>query len=143
MRRPVELKTTPLLQFRGQSACMGPLGALFSCIRFSALTLSREIASSPCIWSQIENQRPLWACNLPMVHRFLVSDFNLEAIFNFNFNFILKLYNIEVEVEDGLQIKIGDQKSMCLRGGCMPKKNLRFSIRDHIHGKLARTPFSL
>ena len=63
-----------------------------------------------------------------MVHRFLVSDFNLEAIFNFNFNFILKLYNIEVEVEDGLQIKIGDQKSMYHRGGCMPKVVLDFRL---------------
>ena len=71
-----------------------------------------------------------------MVHRFLVSDFNLEANFNFNFNFILKLYNIEVEVEDGLQIKIGDQKSMYHRGGLHAKSGLRFSIRDHIHGEL-------
>ena len=63
-----------------------------------------------------------------MVHRFLVSDFNLEAIFNFNFNFILKLYKIEVEVEDGLQIKIGDQKSMYHRGGCMPKVVLDFRL---------------
>ena len=65
-----------------------------------------------------------------MVHQFLVSGFNLEAIFNFNFNFNfnLKLYNIEVEVEDGLQIKIGDQKSMYHRGGCMPKVVLDFRL---------------
>ena len=64
----------------------------------------------------------------PTVHRFMASDVNLEAIFNSNFNFILKLYNIKVEVEDGLQIKIGDQKSMYHRGGCMPKVVLDFRL---------------
>ena len=45
------------------------------------------------------------------------------------------LYNIEVGVEVGLQIKIRDQKSMYLWGGCMhATSGLRFSIRDYIHG---------
>ena len=32
----------------------------------------------------------------------------------------------DAEVEDGLQIKIGDQKSMYHRVGCMPKEVLDF-----------------
>ena len=98
-----------------------------------------SVAGSPCISSLIENLRPLSAATPPKVQGNLVSDFDLEAIFNFNCNLnsnffqipkdrLTQIYmlNIAVEVEDGLQIKIGDQKSMYHRGGCMPKVVLDF-----------------
>jgi len=48
------------------------------------------------------------------------------------------MLNIAVEAEDGLQIKIGDQMSLYLRGGLHVKSGLRFSIRDDIHGEFVR-----
>ena len=80
----------------------------------------------------------------------MVSDFNLEAIFNFNCNVqhvYLRQSNLGYlkKFEFQLQLKLkmaskskSETRFPCTVGGLHAKSGLRFSIRDDIHGEYVR-----